>query len=87
VPEIEPTSPLQSLLPELSNYRNHMTSLLQSWEKDNMLIYFDKVRAFQEVEYVIGCAFLSFGYAFFSLKDNYVSIGVRYLPQFQLAKH
>ena len=43
VPEIESTSPLQSLLPELSNYRKHMASLLQSWEKDNMLVYFNKV--------------------------------------------
>jgi len=43
LPEIESTSPLQSLLPELSNYRKHMASLLQSWEKDNMLVYFNKV--------------------------------------------
>ena len=31
--------------------------------------------------------FFLLGMRFFSLKDNYVSIGVRYLPQFQLAKH
>eukprot|EP00984_Skeletonema_dohrnii_P014397 scaffold6036_cov150-Skeletonema_dohrnii-CCMP3373.AAC.9 len=43
LPEIESTSPLQSLSPELSNYRKHMVSLLQSWEKDNMLVYFNKV--------------------------------------------
>ena len=43
VPEIESTSPLQSLSPELTNYRKHMASLLQSWEKDNMLVYFNKV--------------------------------------------
>jgi len=43
LPEIESTSPLQSLLPELSNYRKHLASLLQSWEKDNMLVYFNKV--------------------------------------------
>ena len=43
VPEIESNSPLQSLLPELSDYRKHMLSLLQSWEKDNQLVYFNKV--------------------------------------------
>ncbi len=42
VPEIESTS-LQSLLPELSDYRKHMAVLLQSWEKDNTLVYFNKV--------------------------------------------
>ena len=47
VPEIESTSPLQSLSPELSNYRKHMVSLLQSWEKDNMLVYFNKVSRFK----------------------------------------
>jgi len=43
LPEIESTSPLQSLSSELTNYRKHMASLLQSWEKDNMLVYFNKV--------------------------------------------
>jgi len=43
VPEIESTSPLQSLSPEVSDYRKHLASLLQSWEKDNMLVYFNKV--------------------------------------------
>ena len=47
VPEIESNSPLQSLLPELSDYRRHMLSLLQSWEKDNQLVYFNKVSNIQ----------------------------------------
>lgn len=56
VPEIESTSPLQSLSPELTNYRKHMLSLLQSWEKDNMLVYFNKV---SKVEVVVHISFAS----------------------------
>jgi len=43
LPEIEPNGPLQSLVPEINGYKLHMGSLLKSWEKDNSLVYFDKV--------------------------------------------
>lgn len=43
LPEIEPNGPLQSLVGEMNGFRVHMSSLLKSWEKDNSLVYFDKV--------------------------------------------
>ena len=43
VPEIEPNGPLQSLLVEVNGFRQHMAELLKSWEKDNQLVYFEKV--------------------------------------------
>ena len=43
LPEIEPNGPLQSLLIEVSGFRQHMAAMLLSWEKDNQLVYFEKV--------------------------------------------
>mmetsp|Transcript_2083 Transcript_2083/g.3821 ORF Transcript_2083/g.3821 Transcript_2083/m.3821 type:complete len:464 (-) Transcript_2083:176-1567(-) len=43
LPEIEPSGPLQSLVGEMNGFRMHMGALLNSWEKDNSLVYFDKV--------------------------------------------
>lgn len=43
LPEVEPNGPLQSLVGEVNGFRLHMGSLLKSWEKDNSLVYFDKV--------------------------------------------
>jgi len=43
LPEIEPNGPLQSLVGEMNGFRLHMGSLLNSWERDNSLVYFDKV--------------------------------------------
>mmetsp|Transcript_26118 Transcript_26118/g.47392 ORF Transcript_26118/g.47392 Transcript_26118/m.47392 type:complete len:217 (+) Transcript_26118:658-1308(+) len=43
LPEIEPNGPLQSLVGEMNGFRMHMGALLNSWEKDNSLVYFDKV--------------------------------------------
>ena len=45
LPEIEPNGPLQSLVGEMNGFRLHMGSLLNSWERDNSLVYFDKVRS------------------------------------------
>lgn len=43
LPEIESKGMLQTLVPEIGDFRQHMASLLKSWEKDNSLVYFDKV--------------------------------------------
>jgi len=43
LPEIEGNGPLQSLVAEINSFRLHMNALLKSWEKDNSLVYFDKV--------------------------------------------
>jgi hypothetical protein len=43
LPEIEPNGPLQSLLVEINGFRQHMTDMLSSWERDNQLVYFEKV--------------------------------------------
>ncbi|EJK62307.1 hypothetical protein THAOC_17084 [Thalassiosira oceanica] len=43
LPEIEPNGPLQSLVAEINGFRLHMNRLLKAWEKDNQLVYFDKV--------------------------------------------
>lgn len=34
---------MQALSTDVSDLRKHMQSLLSSWEKDNSLVYFDKV--------------------------------------------
>jgi len=46
LPGIEPNGPLQTLVAEVNAFRLHMSSLLKSWEKDNSLVYFDKVSCF-----------------------------------------
>lgn len=43
LPEIEEKGPLQALATDLSDLRKNLQSLLLSWEKDNSLVYFDKV--------------------------------------------
>ncbi|KAL7537434.1 hypothetical protein ACHAWF_005762, partial [Thalassiosira exigua] len=43
LPEIDPRGPLQSLVSEINGFRTHMAGLLQAWEKDNSLVYFDRV--------------------------------------------
>merc|ERR1719375_386180 len=43
LPEIEPSGPLSSLVAEINGFRLHMNRLLKAWEKDNQLVYFDKV--------------------------------------------
>eukprot|EP00804_Cyclotella_cryptica_P030820 CCRYP_015072-RA/>CCRYP_015072-RA protein AED:0.27 eAED:0.27 QI:0/0.83/0.85/1/0.66/0.71/7/1178/423 len=43
LPEIEEKGPLQVLSREVADFRLHMECLLTSWEKDNSLVYFDKV--------------------------------------------
>jgi len=43
LPEVEPNGPLQSLVPEMNGFRLHMGALLKAWEKDNSLVYFNKV--------------------------------------------
>lgn len=43
LPQIESDGPLVSLVPEVNGFRLHMGNLLKAWEKDNSLIYFDKV--------------------------------------------
>jgi len=43
LPEIEPNGPLASLTSEVIEFRRHIATLLNSWEKDNSLVYFDKV--------------------------------------------
>lgn len=43
LPEIDEKGSLQVLAPDITNLRRHMQSLLASWEKDNSLVYFDKV--------------------------------------------
>lgn len=43
IPEIDQRGPLQSLVSEIDDFRQHMVILLKSWERDNSLVYFDKV--------------------------------------------
>mmetsp|Transcript_16103 Transcript_16103/g.33481 ORF Transcript_16103/g.33481 Transcript_16103/m.33481 type:complete len:462 (-) Transcript_16103:1197-2582(-) len=43
IPEIDQRGPLQSLVSEIDDFRQHMVTLLKSWERDNSLVYFDKV--------------------------------------------
>ncbi len=43
IPEIDQRGPLQSLVSEIDDFRQHMAALLKSWERDNSLVYFDKV--------------------------------------------
>lgn len=43
LPEVEEKGPLSSLVGEMNGFRVHMASMLRSWEKDNSLVYFDKV--------------------------------------------
>jgi len=43
IPEITPNGPLRLLVTDINAFRIHMGSLLKSWEKDNSLVYFDKV--------------------------------------------
>lgn len=43
LPEIEPNGPLASLTSEVIEFRRHIATLLNSWEKDNSLVYFEKV--------------------------------------------
>jgi hypothetical protein len=43
LPEIDPNGPLKLLYIESNKFRQHMTSLLSAWEKDNQLVYFEKV--------------------------------------------
>ena len=43
MPEIEINGPLQSLVAEMNGFRLHMGTLLKAWEKDNSLVYFEKV--------------------------------------------
>lgn len=43
LPETDPNGPLRLLFMESNKFRQHMTDLLSAWEKDNQLVYFDKV--------------------------------------------
>lgn len=43
LPEIDEKGSLQALAPDITELRKHMQTLLASWEKDNSLVYFDKV--------------------------------------------
>jgi len=53
IPEITPIGPLRSLVTDINAFRIHMGSLLKSWEKDNSLVYFDKVRFFLDLATVV----------------------------------
>jgi len=44
LPEMDEKGPLASLVGEVNGFRLHMSTLLKSWERDNLLVYFDKVR-------------------------------------------
>ena len=44
LPELEPHGPLKSLIGDVNGFRIHVVNLLNSWERDNSLVYFDKVR-------------------------------------------
>ena len=51
LPEMEERGgggPLASLVGEVSGIRLHLSTLLSSWERDNSLVYFDKVRECRE---------------------------------------
>ena len=43
LPKIDPNGPLKLLFMESNKFRQHMTDLLSAWEKDNQLVYFEKV--------------------------------------------
>ena len=43
LPQIDPNGPLKLLFMESNKFRQHMTDLLSAWEKDNQLVYFEKV--------------------------------------------
>lgn len=43
LPDIGPNSSLRALSADVTDMRGHMRLLLKSWEKDNSLVYFDKV--------------------------------------------
>ncbi len=45
IPEIELNGPMHALVGEINGFRIHAGNLLRSWEKDNSLVYFDKVRS------------------------------------------
>ena len=45
LPEIEVRGPLSSLVGEVNGFRLHLSTLLNSWERDNSLVYFDRVRS------------------------------------------
>lgn len=51
LPEMEERGgggPLASLVGEVNGFRLHLSTLLSSWERDNSLVYFDKVRECRE---------------------------------------
>ncbi len=39
LPEIEERGPLSSLVREVNGFRLHLSTLLNSWERDNSLVY------------------------------------------------
>jgi hypothetical protein len=43
LPEIKAKSPLKAVEKDLNDVRRHMQAVLSAWEKDNSIIYFDKV--------------------------------------------
>mmetsp|Transcript_42922 Transcript_42922/g.43516 ORF Transcript_42922/g.43516 Transcript_42922/m.43516 type:complete len:280 (-) Transcript_42922:82-921(-) len=43
LPEIDPKSPLRSLLCDLDKARAHMDFVMRVWEKDNSTVYFERV--------------------------------------------
>ncbi len=43
LPEMEEKGPLSALVGEVNGFRLHMSTLMKSWERDNLLVYFDKV--------------------------------------------
>jgi len=43
LPEIKSKSPLKSVEKDLNGVKSHMRIVLQAWEKDNSIVYFDKV--------------------------------------------
>ncbi|KAL7438053.1 hypothetical protein ACHAXH_003986, partial [Discostella pseudostelligera] len=42
LPEMEEKGPLSALVGEVNGFRLHMSTLMKSWERDNLLVYFDK---------------------------------------------
>ena len=55
LPEMDEKGPLASLVGEVNNFRLHMSTLLKSWERDNLLVYFDKVREREREREWVGC--------------------------------
>lgn len=43
LPEIKSKSPLKSIEKDLNDVKKHMNVVLQAWEKDNSIVYFEKV--------------------------------------------